>query len=223
MANKRKEILATGEIYHIFNRSVANEQIFTNKRNAQHAVELIDFYRFPQSLRFSYYKRLESTIKYQYELDYKNQNKLIVIYAFCLMPNHFHFLMKQNNDNGIRIFISNFQNSYSKYFNLFKGRTGSLFQSPFKAKRISSDEEFMHLGRYIHLNPVSSFLCELNDMIKYQWSSYPIYITNSKSDLVYKNKILNMAGSVKKYSKFVENQADYQRRLNSIKHLLFEY
>jgi putative transposase len=219
MSNKRKEILATGEIYHVFNRSVAKENIFIDKRNAQHAIDLIDFYRFPQSLRFSYYKRLESGLKHQYELEYKNQNRLIVIYAYCLMPDHFHLLLKQNTDNGIKTFISNFQNSYSKYFNLYKGRTGSLFQSPFKAKRVSSDEEFIHLSRYIHLNPVSSFLYELNDLVDYKNSSYPIYIYNYNSDLMYKRKILKIAGSVKKYSKFVENHADYQRKLNTIKHL----
>ena len=222
MTNKRKEILATNEFYHVFNKSIANENIFTDKRNIKHAIELIDFYRFPQKLRFSYFKRLEDNIKQQYILNYKEQNKLVKIYAFCFMPNHFHFLLKQNKYNGIKTFLSNFQNSYSKYFNLFKGRTGSLFQSPFKANRINTDEEFMHVGRYIHLNPVSSYLVELNELVNYKNSSYPIYIYNYNSDLINKNKILKIAGSVKKYKKFVENHADYQRKLNTIKHLLFD-
>jgi putative transposase len=222
MSGKRFEILSNGEIYHVYNRSIAKENIFIKKRYCLHALELIEFYRFTQKMRFSFFKRLDYELKDSYIREYKISESLVSIYAYCLMPNHFHLLLKQNIDNGIKTFISNFQNSYGKYFNTISDRSGSVFQRPFKAKRITTEEEFMHVGRYIHLNPVSSYLVEMENIASYQWSSFPDYIKGNKNDLLKMQDFIKLAGSGKKYIKFVENNADYQRRLNRIKHLVFD-
>ena len=225
MSGKRLEILANGEIYHVFNKAIANEQIFIKSRLLKHAVDLIEYYRFPQRLRFSFFRRLPEKQKLEYSSSYHNNNsKLVDIYAFCLMPNHFHLLVKQASHNGIKTFLSNFQNSFGKYFNTITTRSGSVFQKPFKARRVSSDEEFLHLGRYIHLNPVTSFLTDFKNLGSYPWSSYPTYIkdSTSKNELVDPSPTLSLTGSRKKYIKFVENQVDYQRKLQLIKHLTIE-
>lgn len=222
MTGRRSELLVTGEIYHIYNRSIAVENIFLFKRNCKRAIDLIEFYRFSQNMRFSFYKRMKDDIKNDYSNMYKKSEKLVYIYAYCLMPNHYHLLVKQNKENGIKQFISNFQNSYGKYFNLLNNRTGGVFQSPFKSKRITSDEIFMHVGRYIHLNPISSFIIDPKDIASFLWSSYPNYISGESDDMLEKDKIIKIIGSKEKYRKFIENQSDYQRRLDIIKHVVFD-
>ena len=137
------------------------------------------------------------------------------------MPNHFHFLIRGLTETGIKEFISNFQNSYAKYFNIKNDRTGSLFQPMFKAVRIESDKQLIHVSRYIHLNPITSYLIETKDLNKYPWSSYSEYINNIES-FIEKDLILNFFKSAKDYKKFVLDQVEYQRELDKIKHLVLE-
>lgn len=222
MSGKRREILATGETYHVFNRSVGKEEIFIKGLELERALALLEFYRFPQKLRFSFFKRLQKEIKQEYISGYKTLDALVEIYSFALMPNHFHLLIKQTTDKGIEKFLSNFQNSFAKYYNTKYQRGGSLFQNSFKAKRLSSDEEFLHVSRYIHLNPVTSFLIEYDDLQTYPWTSYPYYLEKGKNDLISTNFIIDLVGSRLKYEKFVANQVDYQRKLYLIKHLILE-
>ena len=87
------------------------------------------------------------------------------------MPNHFHLLLKQTIDNGISHFLSKFTNSYTKYFNTKYNRVGPVFQGVFKSVHIESDEQLMHLSRYIHLNPVVSAVVEKQNLL-----SYPLVI-----------------------------------------------
>jgi len=138
------------------------------------------------------------------------------------MPNHFHFLLKNLKDSGINKFMSNFQNSYAKYFNTKTGRTGSLFQQNFKAVRVESDEQLTHVSRYIHLNPITAYLINsVEELIDYPWSSYPEYISKGKSNLN-KDLVLGNFRSINDYKKFVADQVDYQRELDKIKHIILE-
>jgi len=138
------------------------------------------------------------------------------------MPNHVHFLMKELEKNGISRFMSNFQNSYAKYLNLKTNRTGSLFQSMFKAVRIESDEQLIHVCRYIHLNPLTSYVIrDVDGLERYPWSSYPEYFKGI-SDLIDTNLISDFFPSKKEFRKFTLDQVDYQRQLDKIKHLSLE-
>jgi len=96
--------------------------------------------------------------------NYLNEIKLtkplVEIFAFSFMPNHYHLLLKQQQDSGIKQFISNIQNSFSKSFNLIKKRSGSLFLHSFKSKRVVGKNTFIHICRYIHINHVTSRLIE---------------------------------------------------------------
>ena len=88
------------------------------------------------------------------------------------MPNHFHLLIKQNIDRDYDI-LSNLQNGYTKYFNTKYSRDGHLFQGPFKAVKIDSEEQLLHVSRYIHLNPYSSgMLNNITDLDNYEWASF---------------------------------------------------
>lgn len=215
--------LVSAEVYHVFNRGINRQPTFTNKREYKRAETTISFYRFlkpPVSL--SKFLKLEQ-IKQNEILDLLQQsNKLVEIFCYCLMPNHFHLLLKQLEDKGISRFLSNLQNSYTKYFNTKHERDGSLFLDQFKAVRVETDEQLVHLSRYIHLNPHTGYVIEsLEDLEEYPWSSFPNYL-EKKGKFVNVKFILDFFKSFKEYKKFVFDQSDYQRKLKEIEHLLIE-
>lgn len=219
---KRRVILATNEIYHIFNRTIAKELIFTSLRNSKRALETIDFYRFPQEMRFSKFKDLPKEIREDYLHDLKKKKPLVEIYAFALMPNHYHFLLKQTQEKGIVQFASNFQNSFAKYFNIKNDRNGALFQNSFNGVRIENDEQFVHVSRYIHLNPVTSYIIEFKNLSSYPWTSFKEYAGTGENEIVKTDFLLKMFSSKNSYVKFVADQVDYQRSLTQLKDLVLE-
>lgn len=215
--------LAVEEMYHVFNRSIAKQPIFPSSLDYQRALDVFSFYLYENPpLRFSYYSRLASNLKADFLEKLRNSHDpLVEIISFCLMPNHVHFLLKNLKENGISRFMSNFQNSYAKYFNTKTGRTGNLFQSMFKAVRIESDEQLLHVSRYIHLNPVTSYLIKTEQLKSYPWSSHFYYLSRNENFLN-KDLILSFFKSVEEYEKFVLDQVDYQREIDKIKHLILE-
>ena len=146
--------------------------------------------------------------------------KIVDIVCYCLMPNHFHFLIKQLRPNGISEFVGKLSNSYTKYFNIKHKRSGPLFQGQFKAVHIESNEQLLHLSRYIHLNPLVSYVTR--SLEKYPWSSYPEYVNLSSSNISSKEIILEQFRSIENYKQFVIEQEDYGKKLELIKHQLLE-
>lgn len=221
----RKTILANGETYHVFNRGVNHQLIFMDNGDYPRALEISSFYRFSKPrLRFSFYNRLptEEKLSFWKELEEKNQ-KIVTIFCFCFLPNHFHFLLRQEKENGISKFLANFQNSYTRYVNTRHARSGHLFQGQFKAVRIENDNQFLHTSRYIHLNPYASYVVRTVDQLKkYPWSSLPQYINSESEGICEIKNILSSFSSSKQYLQFVLDQKDYQRTLKDIGHLLLE-
>ncbi|MBM3284200.1 hypothetical protein FJY90_08265 [Candidatus Gottesmanbacteria bacterium] len=220
----RKIILANDEVYHILNRGVAQTPIFNLSKEYIRFLNLMEFYCYTHpSLSFSRYKRLSQEEKRRLKEDVKRKNSLLVeIFAYCLMPNHFHLLIKQIKDKGISKLLSRLQNGYAKYFNLTNKRQGPLFQSMFKAIRVETDAQLLHISRYIHLNPSTSYLVEINNLSTYLWSSFPEYLGERPFSYIKAGTILDMIGGKEKYKKFIFNQAEYQRKLNIIRHLALE-
>ena len=159
MPTNRKLVFANDEIYHVFNRGVEKRPTFTDKRELSRALLTLDFYRFAKPpVKLSKFLVIPKDQQKKFLENLKKEfEKLIEIICFCLMPNHFHFMLKQKLDNGISTFVSNFTNSFTRYFNTKHERIGPLFEGIFKAVRIESEEQLIHTSRYIHLNPVSSF------------------------------------------------------------------
>ncbi|MBI2020276.1 transposase [Candidatus Daviesbacteria bacterium] len=221
----RKTPLSQGEIYHIFNRSVARQPIFLGNRDYQRALETIRFYLFSGAhLSFSHYDRLplQQRSDFMKKLEESNERQ-IEIFAYCLMPNHLHFLMKCLRDKGISNFMNWLQNSYAKYFNIKTERSGALFQSMFKAVRIESDEQFIHVGRYIHLNPLTAYIIKNSAQLEnYPWSSFAEYLDNQDPKIISRELMLGHFSSVEAFKRFTFDQIDYQRKLAEIKHLLNE-
>jgi putative transposase len=219
----RKTILANNEIYHIYNRGVEKRPVFVDKKGYDRFMQIIDYYRFANCpIKFSKFKVLPLAEKVNLMKDLEKKSKLLVdIYAFCLMPNHFHFLLKQLEKNGISKFISKASNAFSHYFNIRHDRSGHLFQGNFGAVRIEDDEQLFHTSRYIHLNPVTSYIINLDKLTVYPYSSYPEYL-GRYSGFTNVKEILSHFKNPKQYEKFVLDQADYSKQLSSLKRLTFE-
>ncbi|MBI2595464.1 transposase [Candidatus Daviesbacteria bacterium] len=223
MATNRKIVFANEGIYHVFNRGLDRRPTFTNKWEFDRAKKLVKFYRHKDiPIRFSKLIQQPEDIRNKILEDLYKSDRLVDILSFCLMPNHFHFLLKQNVDKGIATFVANFTNAYTKYFNTRNTRIGPLFQGIFKAVLVENDEQLVHVSRYIHLNPVVSSIIETDELKNYPWSSYPEYLSQSDDEIAGKALVLNMFKSPKEYQKFVLDQIDYGKKLEAIKHLIME-
>lgn len=214
----RKVVLANNEVYHVVNRGVEEREIFLDKRDYTRFLDAFIYYQKANPpTRFSFRKRLSKDVWTKLA----SLENLVEIICYCLMPNHFHFLLKQNKDEGISLFISRLSNSYTRYFNTRHRRTGHLLQGPFKAKRIETDEQLTHVSRYIHLNPVVGFL--VKDSKDYHYSSYLEYIGRKKEKTIcQKDIILSQFSSPKGYEKFVLDQKDYALKLKEIQKITLE-
>lgn len=221
----RQTPLVTGEFYHVVNRGNSSIPIFRAKRNYQRFLETFCYYQNTNSpVKFSKFQTLPRAEREQVLENLKKERDFLVeIVAYCLITNHFHFLLKQNKDAGIFNFCRLLNNSYSRYFNILHKRKGSLFEGRFKAIRIETDEQLLHLSRYIHLNPYSSFVVkDFKNLLDYPFSSLPEYLGKTKEDICNKEIVYAQFSSVKSYQKFVLDQASYQRTLEIIKHQLLE-
>ena len=153
----------------------------------------------------------------------KDSKKLVDVFSYCFMPTHFHFLLKQTEDNGISKFISQFENSYTRYFDTRNERQGGIFLNQFKAKRIELGEVLLHVQRYIHLNPYSSCLVkDIDQLINYEYSSLSEYLDDRITGLCNQESVMSLFKNKKMFRSFTLDQAEYQRNLEYIKHLTFE-
>ncbi|MEK7517025.1 MAG: transposase [Patescibacteria group bacterium] len=207
-------IFANNEFYHVYNRGVEKRITFTNKRDYNRFIETIDYYRMKDPpVRFSFKNRPILVPKTP------TSSPLAEIICFCLMPNHFHILLKQIDDNGISIFMSKLSNSYTKYFNTKYKRVGPLFQGSFRAVRIEDDEQLLHVSRYIHLNPLIDYLTR--DLRTYAYSSYPEFL-GLREGFCRKEVILDNFNSFSDYEQFVLDQEDYGRTIKNMERALLE-
>jgi putative transposase len=199
--------------------------VFTRPAEYIRCIELIEYCHFDNTpVSFSIFNRRPKEIRQDIIRTLYRENHLkIEILAFCLMPNHYHFLIRQRTDHGISQFTGNLQNAYGKYFNLKYERTGPVFQPSFQAVRIETDEQLVHVSRYIHLNPSTSFIVSTENLPKYEWSSLPGYYDEYRLyPFINSQLVINLAGNKAKYKEIVSDQAGYQQELGKIKHLVME-
>lgn len=167
----REDILETDYLYHIFNRGVNSNLIFFNKENMSFFLKKTERYVLP----------------------------FFEIYGYCLMPNHFHFILRPKSNilisskvntsiKGLHCEESVYSkslarlfSSYTQAFNKVYSRSGPLLESPFKRIRIGSEEYLRNLIIYIHQNP--------KDFQNYKFSSYKAVISNVETSIS-RNEIL---------------------------------
>lgn len=203
-----------GEFYHLYNRGLEKQDIFTNQSDYSRFIESLFYYQIENPKpKFSTYKLIKT-------FPINTNKKIVEIVCFCLMPNHFHLLVKQSKDGGISEFMRRFIHSYTKYRNVKYKRQGPIFPAMFKTVRIESDEQLTHISRYIHLNPLVAYL--VKNLNYYPWSSYSNFIGLSENQFIAKDKILKFFSSPQAYEKFVLDQEDYGKSLELLKHATIE-
>lgn len=204
----------TDNIYHLFNRGSDKRDLFLQPRDYKRFQQTFYYYQFKgPKPKFSKFTKSKLNL---FRLE--QSKKLVEVWCYCLMPNHFHFLIKQLKDDGISVFISQLINSYTKYFNTKYDRVGPLLQGRFKAVPVESEEQLLHLSRYIHINPVVSGICK--DPIDYPWTSYQEHLTGN-GFLSNPQEILNYFPKGN-YQQFVKDQIDYGTTLELLKHQIIE-
>ena len=216
--------LINDQYYHVFNRGVNSQKIFNCERDYFQFIDRIKYYR-NNNLSNSYSNVINLPLQIRGELLNKIDNSrdlLVDIIAYCLIPNHFHFLLKQRIENGISRFTANLSNSYTRYYNIKHKRIGPILQGKFKAVEVLSDEQILHLSRYIHLNPFSSGVVKnTQDLLKYPYSSLPEYLSSQKG-ICQTSIVTGQFGDKTSYRKFVTDQADYQKNIQIIKKEILE-
>lgn len=135
-----------------------------------------DIFSHPEDYRF-FLRRLESCLFPEREINYRGTllpSGSFTLIAYCLMPNHFHFLIRQNGDISTGQLMRKLCTSYSMYFNRKNDRVGHVFQDQFKQAHIDTNSYLVWLSAYIHANPVVANMVRGAD--QYPWSSYHQYM-----------------------------------------------
>jgi len=146
---KRGVQFAVGEWYHCYNRSIEKRTSFEDTRDYHRFLELIYLANDESPLR-----RNDIGIrKFEEVLKIPRGKKLVAIGAFCLMPSHFHLVLKEIAEGGISAFMRKIGTAYTLYFNARHDRMGNLFLKPFQSIHVSADRYFQHLINYVHCNP----------------------------------------------------------------------
>ena len=216
---ERKIKFSTDEFYHIYNRGSNKANIFINDSDRKRFIKLLYLCNTPKPV---VYKTVQGVPLDEIE----RENTLVNIGAYCLMPNHFHLLLKEKEENGISRFLEKLLTGYSMYFNKKYGRTGSLFERPFKAKHADTDEYLKYLFAYIHLNPVKMIDPEwkengIADRMKakeyhaeYGFSSYLDYMSDKKREeevILNKQAFPEYFANFKEFDEFINEWLDYSK------------
>lgn len=164
-----KDVFESGQYYHVYNRGNNREDIFIEGRNYIYFLEKMKKYLLPA----------------------------VDIYAYCLLKNHFHIVLRIKDENELpekikeKLYLpfSHLFNSYSKSINKAYNRTGSLFQEHLQRNRIGNEAYLKQLIIYVHLNPVKHKFTK--NFESYSHSSYRSYLSDKLSN-VDRNHILEL-------------------------------
>jgi len=212
---KRYTIFALGEIYHICNKSISNYNIFRKDVFSQRFLDICSYYSQKEGCKYSDFLRRKKIINFVNLLQIKDAKYKIL--SYCLMPDHYHLLVQASLSTDISTYIGKVENSYTRYYNLRNNRKGPLWQSSFRSTHIISNEQLLHVIRYIHLNPVTNGL--VTDPRDWRYSSHHLYLHQVILDSL---KFVSIK-SVGVFEKFVLDNKDYQKRLRVIKSVLRDY
>lgn len=191
------KIFGAGGIYHIFNRGVAKNNIYIADKDYE-----LYLWRLREQV-------LSTPLPLPKKTSYRRKvfpPGCFRIFAYCLMPNHFHWLIQQLSDTPVSELLLRVMTGYSKVFNIKYERVGSLFQDQFKAVKVENNEQLLWLSAYIHQNPKVAGIVE--DLKDWPWSSYADYVGGRGGTLVDTSLILGypqIAGDPIRYQNFVDS------------------
>ncbi len=147
---ERRVTFAPDEYYHVYNRGTDKRVIFLDDEDHERFVTLLFLSNSGVPLHRSDYARTRSAQVFHAH----REATLVDIGAYCLMPNHFHLLVREHSEGGVVAFMQKLSTAYAMYFNKKYARSGALFEGPFRATHVTRDEHLSYLFAYIHLNPI---------------------------------------------------------------------
>lgn len=211
----RKIPLVDGEYYHIYNRGNSKQKIFLDRKDYDHFLKLL--YICNSENNFV----LRDVVGESF--NYIRNGTLIDIGAYCLMPNHFHILVKEKVEGGITKFMQKFSTAYVMYINTKYKRTGSLFEGKFKSQHLNTDKYLKYIFSYIHLNPLKlvnknwkiSFAKNNPKLDKYlstyKYSSYGEYIGEKRvqSKILHKQAFPDYFSNGNKFSNEIRDWINF--------------
>ncbi len=172
--------------YHIMLRGNERKKIFLDDGDRHHFIDIL--------------------------LKKKNETQLL-IYAYCLMDNHIHLVVR-DAQNEISNIMKGIATSFAMYFNAKYDRVGHVFQNRFKSEPVEDDRYLMSVIRYVHNNPVKAMVVIKPD--QYNWSSYRSYINPEETTLVEPRYVLDMIGgdleiAIQEFKRFsnIEDDTEY--------------
>lgn len=211
----RYDEFSPGEIFHICTRGVNHENIFKDDADKKRFTALVK-----HCLSKKKSQSFSTTIRLKREILLPPASQsLVTLIAYCLMDNHVHLLVKENVEQGTSLFMQRLLNSYARYFNTRNNRSGPLFTGRFRAVLVDDDEQFLHVSRYIHLNPYVAHM--INDPFAYKWSSLNSYVNESEKHDCHTELLFSFMNT-DSYREFMGDDADYFQSLSDNQHVLID-
>ena len=218
-AKNRIKIYVDNTYYHVYNRGVEKRTIFLDEKDYKVFLSYLKFYLSPPeprgpSPRLSPAQQLT------------NHNLKIALISYCLMPNHFHLLIKQTDKNCMTNFVRALCTRYSMYFNKRYARIGSLFQGRYKAVLVDNEMQFLYLTKYIHRNPLDLSDYTSSNLLDYPYSSYRNFASIihqswiDPSDIIYRYSKNNAKHT---YQNFVEESREITTEIETLDNLTLDW
>jgi putative transposase len=201
--------ISIGETYHVYNRGTQKKVIFHDDTDYARFLFLILYLQSP--LAFDQISRIvQRFVKHRvFDIDLSDlaeitQNRYVELISFCLMPNHFHLVLREVEQGGIARYMQRVLNGYTKYYNAKYETSGHLLQGPYKAVHVANNEQLLHLLAYVHRNP-RELPGWKNREESYMWSSYQDYTgTNRWGETLNTHLALEQFKTKSDYREFVE-------------------
>ena len=220
----RKDKFYNDEYYHIFNRGVDKREIFSDTQDYERFILSMNLLNNNQDglmIAWRDYKESNSLAKVEefLKLRFREREPLVEIIAYCLNPNHYHFILKQITEKGIEKFLHKLGVSHTKYYNEKYKRNGSLFQGVFKSILINSNDYLLYLSVYVNKN---NFIHGYNNDDSWPHSSLHDYLKNKESNLTHKNIITEQFKNIDDYKNFLEANALHIKNKKELDKYLIE-
>ncbi|MBI2074440.1 MAG: transposase [Candidatus Levybacteria bacterium] len=211
--------------YHIYNRGVEKRTIFQDEQDYKVFLSYLKLYLNPIEQLGERTVTLKNVSFIAPQKPVNNFHNEVDLLVYCLMPNHFHLLVKQRSARSIELFMKSLLTKYVIYFNKRHNRVGGLFQDTYKAVLVENETYLLHLSRYIHLNPAPHVNHVKDTPLYDNYSSYADYLGLRETSWIKKDLILSFFKNTQKthlrdilsYQSFVEDyREDTTSTLNDL-------
>jgi len=196
----RETLFINDEFYHVYNRGVDKRIIFSDDYDVERFLQSMDEFNTLEPIG-SIYENSFVKNRAKNTKSSSDQDHLVEFVAYCINPNHFHFILKQVADGGISRFMKSLGGGYAKYFNEKHKRSGTLFQGRFRAIHVDSNDYLLHLSSYVNLNDRVHKLGNPTSKLVKSRSSWGEYLGNEEN-FCFKDIILDQFKDSKDYKSF---------------------